>query len=40
MYIYNALIISLNRNRNACFMIGKTSLSSPGIEVFQFNPIK
>ena len=38
MYIYNALIISLNGNRNF-FMIAKTSLPSPGIEVDQFDPI-
>ena len=32
-------MISLNRNRNAYFMIAKTSLSSPGIDVLQFDPI-
>ena len=36
MNIYNALIISLNRN--VFFMIAKTSLSSPGIEVIQLDP--
>ena len=36
MYIFNILIVSLNRNRNAFFMIAKTSLSFPGIEFLQF----
>ena len=38
-YIYNALIISLNRNRIVFFMIAKTCLSYPGIEVLQFDTI-
>ena len=37
MYIYNTLVISLNRNRNAYFMFDKTSLTSPGIKVFPFD---
>ena len=36
MYISNALIIFLNRNS---FMIAKTRLFSPGIEIQQFNLI-
>ena len=38
LHIY-ALIISLNQIEMYFFIIVKTSLSSPGIEVLQFDPI-
>ena len=37
MHIYNSLIISLNQN--VFFIISKDNLSSPEIEVLQFDPI-